>query len=121
MVAKTKKSRHGFSAESTGARSSKPRRSKTIWRRIWAARKMYVFIAPPVLAFLIFFAYPALFAFYSSFFKFNNFAFAPLPNFYDNYVRAIKDATLHRSFINVIEMFAISFSLGQFLSYRARR
>jgi multiple sugar transport system permease protein len=77
---------------------------------------MYLFIAPPVLAYLVFFAYPAVFAFYSSFWKFNNFAFTPLPNPLDNYVRALKDEILHKSFLNVMELFVLSFFAGQLLS-----
>jgi multiple sugar transport system permease protein len=102
-----------------GARPRPPireRRSVGLMQRIWAGRWMYLFVAPPVLGFIIFFAYPAVFAFYSSFFKFNNFKFNPLPTPWDNYARAIRDATLHRSFVNVLEMFAISFTLGQLAS-----
>lgn len=89
---------------------------KMILQRIWEERWAYLFIAPPVIGFLVFLAYPALFALYSSFFQFNHFTFEPLAHPLDNYARAIKDPTLHRSFLNVLEMFVISFAGGQILS-----
>jgi multiple sugar transport system permease protein len=100
----------------TAGAASLGRPEKTLLRRIWEERWAYLFIAPPVLGFLIFFAYPAVFAFYSSFFKFNHFNFEPLAHPLDNYARAIKDPTLHRSFVNVIEMFFISFVGCQVIS-----
>ncbi len=88
----------------------------SLWSRIWEARWMYVFIAPPVIAFLVFFIYPALFALYSSFFKFNHFKFLPLDSPFDNYTRALRDPQVRRGFLNVIELFLLSFFPGQALS-----
>ena len=91
-------------------------KGETLWQRIWAARWMYLFIAPPVLSFLIFFIYPAIFALYSSFFKFNHFKFVALDNPFDNYIRALKDPQLRRGFLNVLELFFLSFFPGNALS-----
>jgi multiple sugar transport system permease protein len=86
------------------------------WRKMRADARWYLFVAPPVIGFLVFYAYPTVFAVYASFFKFNNFKFAPLANPLDNYVRAITDPVVHRAFLNVIEMFVITFVGGQILS-----
>jgi len=64
----------------------------------------------------VFYAYPVLFAFYSSFFKFNNFKFAPLSHPLANYRRALTDPVVHRAFFNVIEMFVLTFTGGQIIS-----
>jgi multiple sugar transport system permease protein len=57
-----------------------------------------------------------IFAFYASFFKFNNFVFKPLASPLDNYTRALKDPMLRRAYVNVLELFALSFVGSQTLS-----
>jgi ABC-type sugar transport system permease subunit len=86
------------------------------WQDVWAERWAYVFVAPPIIAFLVFFAYPAAFAFYSSFFKFNNFKFLPLDSPFDNYARAFRDIMFRRAFLNVLELFALSFFGSQIIA-----
>jgi len=88
----------------------------TLWKRMWASRWMYVFVAPPIISFFLFFIYPAIFAFYSSFFQFNHFRFTPLSNPWDNYARALRDPQVRRGFLNVLELFVLSFFPGQILS-----
>jgi multiple sugar transport system permease protein len=75
-----------------------------------------LFITIPILGFFIFYVYPAFFALYSSFFKFNNFVFKPLDNPLDNYARALKDPMLRRAYVNVLEMFVLTFVGGQSIS-----
>ncbi len=89
---------------------------RDIWRDIWDERWAYLFVAPPIIGFIVFFAYPAIFALYSSFFKFNNFKFTPLENPFDNYARAFRDMMFRRAMINVIELFAISFFGSQIIA-----
>jgi multiple sugar transport system permease protein len=86
------------------------------WRRLWANRLAYIFLAPPVAGFLLFFAWPTVFALYASFWKFNNFKFVALPSAFDNYTRALSDGMIQRAFLNVFELFAISFVGSQVLS-----
>jgi ABC-type sugar transport system permease subunit len=90
---------------------------KNLWQRIWEERWAYVFILPKVISFVVFFAYPAIFAFYSSFFRFDNFNLMPLKGgpLY-NYQRALRDPTLRRAFLNVIELFVLTFLGTQTLS-----
>jgi multiple sugar transport system permease protein len=85
-------------------------------RRLWAGRQAYLFLAPPVIAFFVFVAYPAAFALYASFFKFNNLKLTPLDAPFDNYARALRDPLVQRAFLNVLELFFISFAVGQTLS-----
>jgi multiple sugar transport system permease protein len=91
-------------------------RSKSLWRRIWEGRWAYLFILPKLISFCIFFAYPAIFALYTTFFRFDNFNLMPLKHPLYNYQRALRDPTLRRAFLNVIELFVISFLGGQSLS-----
>jgi multiple sugar transport system permease protein len=90
--------------------------NRTLWQRIVAARWMYLFVAPPIISFIVFFAYPAVFALYSSFWKFNFFKFMPLDSPFDNYLRAFRDPQLRRGYLNVLELFVLSFIPGQALS-----
>jgi multiple sugar transport system permease protein len=101
-------------APAGGVRPARPHRS---WlKQLWADAWWYVFIAPPVIGFFVFYAYPTVFALYSSFFKFNNFKFTPLENPLNNYERALNDPMLHRAFLNVLEMFVITFVGSQIIS-----
>jgi ABC-type sugar transport system permease subunit len=91
-------------------------RRRGFLRDVWAERWAYVFVAPPIIAFLVFFAYPAVYALYASFWRFNAFKFTPLDSPFDNYTRALNDRLFRRSFLNVLELFALSFFGGQVLS-----
>lgn len=91
-------------------------RCRGFWQDVWAERWAYIFVAPPIISFLVFFAYPAIFAFYASFFKFNNFKFTALDSPFDNYKRALNDIMFRRAMVNVLELFAISFVGGQIIS-----
>jgi multiple sugar transport system permease protein len=95
--------------------TSVPRIRRPWWRRLGSGWG-YLFILPPVLGFFVFYAYPTFFALYASFFKFNNFKFSPLSNPFDNYRRALTDPVVHRSFLNVVEMFFITFVGAQVIS-----
>ena len=92
------------------------RRGPDFWHRLWANRLAYAFLAVPVIGFFVFVAYPTVFALYSSFWKFNNFTFVALPTPFDNYTRALSDRMIQRAFLNVFELFAISFVGGQTLA-----
>jgi multiple sugar transport system permease protein len=92
------------------------KRRTGFWHRLWAGRLAYAFLAPPVIAFIVFLAYPAIFSMYSSFFNFNNVKFTPLDTPWENYTRALGDRIVRRAFLNVLELFAITFIVGQVLS-----
>jgi ABC-type sugar transport system permease subunit len=92
------------------------KRGRGLLRDVWRERWAYLFLAPPIICLFVFFAYPAVHALYASFWRFNAFKFAPLSSPFDNYKRALNDRLFRRAFLNVLELFALSFLGGQVLS-----
>ena len=82
--------------------------AKSAWKRVWEERWAYIFVLPKIISFAVFFAYPAIFAFYTTFYRFDNFNLMPLKHPLYNYRRALRDPTLRRAFLNVIELFLIT-------------
>ena len=89
-------------------------KKKTLWQRIWKERFTYVIIAPVFISYLVFFFYPIVFAFVTSFTRYDAFTIQALPNVFDNYHRAIiRDPLARRSLLNVIKYVFLTLGVGQ--------
>jgi ABC-type sugar transport system permease subunit len=93
------------------------RPKRTLFQQIWKERTAYLLVTPALLGYLIFWAYPVLFAFVASFTRYDAFTMKALPNLLDNYHRALfRDPFTKRALLNVLEYVVITLGLGQIAS-----
>src|SRR5512141_1482027 len=92
-------------AQTQGAGASQPvaRPRRTLLQRMWKERTAYLLVLPAMLGFLLFFAYPAGFAFVASFTKYDNFTMQWTSDPLFNYGRIFRDRTVARAYLNVLE------------------
>lgn len=103
-----------FNSAKGGFASTRPK--DTLWQRIWKERTAYLLVLPPVIGFLVFFAYPVVIAFIGSFTKFDSFTMVWRDDPLYNYRRAFRDPMVLRSMLNALYLFAISWTSSQVAS-----